>query len=97
MFGVIQQAYAQFGYPDEYRLHHQGGSAGYEPREFLATPGVAAQVSPGQAYAWNPSITGCKVEDTVLITESGPEVMTEMAGWPMIDTPTLERPAILEA
>ena len=96
MFGVIQRAYTDNGYPEEYRLHHQGGSAGYEPREFFATPGTAVQVRTGQAYAWNPSITGVKVEDTVLITETGPEVMTEMSDWPMIETESLKRPAILE-
>lgn len=103
MFGVLQREYAAAGYPDEYRLHHQGGSAGYEPREFLATPGVQVQVRSGQAYAWNPSITGCKVEDTILITEHGPEVMTEMSSWPTLETQpaggdetVMRRPAILE-
>lgn len=101
MFQKIQQAYADAGFPDEYGLHHQGGPASYEPREFLAKPGATQRVNAGQAYAWNPSITGCKVEDTVLITEDGFEVMTEMPGWPMIevqvDGKTIRRPAILEA
>jgi antitoxin VapB len=100
MFGKIQQAYAEAGYPEEYQLHHQGGSAGYEPREFIATPSVTAKVAAGQAYAWNPSITGCKVEDTVLVTDSGFEVMTEMPGWPstevQVDGMTVRCPLILE-
>ena len=33
------QAYADSGFADEWRLHHQGGPAGYEPRERIATPG----------------------------------------------------------
>lgn len=101
MFGKIQQAYASVGYPEEYRLHHQGGPGGYEPREFIAKPGLPQKVAANQAYAWNPTITGTKVEDTVLITENGHEVMTEMANWPMIDVvvdgKTIRRPAILEA
>jgi antitoxin VapB len=100
MFTKIQQAYAAAGYPDEYRLHHQGGSAGYEAREFLCKPGVDVKVAAGQAYAWNPSITGCKVEDTVLIHADGFEIMTEMPGWPttdvVVDGKTIRRPAILE-
>jgi antitoxin VapB len=100
IFGKIQRAYASAGYPDEYRLHHQGGPGGYEPREFLCKPGITAQVAAGQAYAWNPSITGCKVEDTILITENGFDVMTDMPAWPAIevraDGKTLRRPAILE-
>jgi len=100
MFGKIQQAYAAAGYPDEWRLHHQGGPAGYEPREFVATPATTALVAAGQAFAWNPSITGTKVEDTILVTEEGFEVMTEMAGWPVVEIQTggrtVRRPLILE-
>ena len=100
MFGKIQQAYAAAGYPEEWRLHHQGGPAGYEPREFIATPATTAPVAIGQAYAWNPSITGTKVEDTVLMTGDGFEVMTEMAGWPVIEVNVggklVRRPLILE-
>ena len=54
----------------------------------------------GQVYAWNPSITGCKSEDTVLVTDSGVEVLTATDGWPMIRATAggveYERPAILE-
>ncbi len=100
MFGLIQKAYAAAGYPDEYQLHHQGGPASYEPREFVAKPGLEVQVEIGQAYAWNPSITGCKTEDTVLITPEGFEVMTEMPNWPMtevtVDGKSYRRPLILE-
>ncbi len=94
------KAYARAGYPGEWQLHHQGGPAGYEPREFVATPDVSVRVAAGQAYAWNPSITGTKVEDTVLITDQGFEVMTEIPGWPMlevvVDGKTIRRPRILE-
>ncbi len=100
MFAKIQQAYAAAGYPDEYQLHHQGGPAGYEPREFVAKPGLDVKVAVGQAYAWNPSITGCKTEDTVLITPDGFDVMTEMPNWPMVevtvDGKVYRRPLILE-
>jgi antitoxin VapB len=100
MFAKIQQAYAAVGYADEYQLHHQGGSAAYEPREFVAKPGLEVKVAAGQAYAWNPSITGCKTEDTVLITPEGFEVMTEMPNWPMtevtVDGKVYRRPLILE-
>jgi Xaa-Pro aminopeptidase len=99
MFAAIQAAYASAGFAGEYELHHQGGPAGYEPREVIATPSAKANVAAGQAYAWNPSITGIKTEDTILVTEDGCEVMTEMAGWPMteVDVPggKLRRPLIL--
>ena len=100
VFAAGVAAYAAAGYPDEWRRHHQGGPAGYEPREYLGTPDAQDVVSVGQAYAWNPSITGVKSEDTILVTEAGYEVLTAMPGWPTLDASasgaTLARPAILE-
>jgi Xaa-Pro dipeptidase len=92
--------YAKAGHPDEWRLHHQGGAIGYKPREYIGTPGCEEIVHEGQAFAWNPSITGTKVEDTILVTGSGAEVLTPTPDWPMIDVTldgvTLPRPAVLE-
>jgi antitoxin VapB len=94
------EAYAKAGYRDEWQLHHQGGLAGYEPREVVATSGSKDIVCPGQVYAWNPSITGTKSEDTILVTKNGGEVLTAMKDWPMMevraDGQTILRPAILE-
>ena len=100
VFEDAQAAYAQTGFADEWRLHHQGGPAGYEPREYVATPGSTDVVSVGQVYAWNPSITGAKSEDTILVGEKGNEVLTEVEDWPMlsvsVDGQTFERPGVLE-
>jgi Xaa-Pro aminopeptidase len=76
IFAHEQQLYADLGYPDEWQKHHQGGIAGYEPREFLALPGSQETVIAGQAFAWNPSITGAKVEDTILVGATGNEIIT---------------------
>lgn len=93
-------AYGDVGFSDEWQLHHQGGPAGYEPREIVATPASPQVVSAGQVYAWNPSITGVKSEDTILIGENGNEVLTAIKGWPLIDVTVADqhflRPAILE-
>jgi len=94
------QVYAEYGYADEWLLHHQGGMAGYEPREILARPGCLELISLGQACAWNPSITGTKSEDSLLVGEKENEVVTEIAGWPNYEVETkgqvVLRPAILE-
>ncbi len=100
IFQRATAAYAEVGFPGEWRLHHQGGPAGYEPREYVATPGSTDVVSVGQVYAWNPSITGTKSEDTILVGEAGNEVLTAIENWPKllvtVDGQAFARPAILE-
>jgi antitoxin VapB len=92
--------YSQVGFGDEWKLHHQGGPAGYEPREFIATPSNQDPIVMGQSYAWNPSITGVKSEDTIQVGEDENEVITYIPGWPLMDVEiegrTYQRPAILE-
>jgi Xaa-Pro dipeptidase len=68
--------YRDAGYADQIGLHHQGGLTGYASRELIATPATRHLIAPGQAFAWNPSITGAKAEETFVLTESGPEVVT---------------------
>jgi antitoxin VapB len=74
-FAACRGFYRDAGFPDEVRLHHQGGSTGYGSRETIATPDTHAEIRAGQAFAWNPSITGAKAEETFLLTESGPEIV----------------------
>lgn len=94
------ESYTVAGFENEWQLHHQGGPAGYEPREFIANPSTKDKVTLGQAYAWNPSITGTKSEDTIQVAEQGNEVLTAIPGWPVIEVQvggkTFTRPAILE-
>jgi antitoxin VapB len=100
VFQAGLEAYARVGFPDEWRLHHQGGPAGYEPREFVASGNTDDLVRIGQAYAWNPSITGAKSEDTIMVGQEGFENLTAMGAWPTIeaevDGQVIARPAVLE-
>lgn len=100
VFRKAQESYASAGYPDEWQLHHQGGSAGYMPREITATPVSTQPILVGQAFAWNPSITGAKSEDTILVGEQNNEVITAIEDWPTADIQVggqiIKRPAILE-
>ena len=82
VFAAAQGAYAAAGRPDEWRLHHQGGPIGYEPRELRATPGSTAPLEDGQMVAWNPTIRGAKFEETALVTAAGCEVLTSTGAWP---------------
>jgi Xaa-Pro aminopeptidase len=75
-FEDCRRYYAEVGFPDEWLLHHQGGRAGYAAREIIAGPGTLQEIKAGQAFAWNPSITGAKAEETFVLTEDGPEVIS---------------------
>jgi antitoxin VapB len=100
IFRIAQAKYAQLGFPDEWQMHHQGGPAGYLPREVIATPDAELLVKAGQVYAWNPSITGTKSEDSILVGDGSAEILTEIPGWPTLSIQAgggqILRPAILE-
>lgn len=67
VMAAARLAYKASGFPDEWRLHHQGGVIGYQPREQIAVPGDPTPIRPGMAFAWNPSVAGAKAEDTVVL------------------------------
>lgn len=100
---VLQQAieaYAEVGYPNEWRLHHQGGATGYAGRDYKAVPGDETVILSNQAFAWNPSITGTKAEDTIIVNERGYEVVSVCSDdWPTItvevDGVRVQKPDIL--
>lgn len=77
---AAQAAYAESGYPDEWQLHHQGGIIGYQGRERIAVPGDATVIRSDMAFAWNPSVAGAKAEETMLLRNDNPEVVTARAG-----------------
>jgi Xaa-Pro dipeptidase len=77
-FEDCRRLYAEEGFPEEWRLHHQGGMTGYASREIIATPRTPQEIQVGQTFAWNPSITGAKAEETFVLDESGPAVITEV-------------------
>lgn len=100
IFATLQRAYETVGYPGEWQSHHQGGLAGYEAREYIATPTSTHIVEASQAFAWNPSVPGAKSEDTFLVTAEGAELLTASPDWPQLqielDSGIMERPYILQ-
>jgi Xaa-Pro aminopeptidase len=84
IFAAAVRAYEEVGFPGEEWKHHQGGAAGYRSREWVAHPTSDEIVQDRQAFAWNPTITGTKVEETVLVDRRGFEVLTTTPGWPSI-------------
>ena len=86
LYAVAKNAYAAAGLPGEELLHHQGGAAGYAEREWVATPNGTEIVLDRQAFAWNPSARGGKVEDTVILQDGKIEVLTETTEFPSVET-----------
>ena len=97
VFAAVVTAYAEVGHPGAERDHHQGGPCGYLSRDVLARPGAAQVLQERNALAWNPSLPGAKVEDTVLTSSAtGLEVLTVDPRWPTGPGPLLPRPAVLD-
>ncbi len=84
LYRVAADAYRTAGFADEIDKHHQGGAAGYRTRDWVAHPTCNEIVQPCQAFAWNPSITGTKVEETVITSETGVDVLTASASYTSI-------------
>ncbi len=100
IFETVRRAYADAGFPGEEHKHHHGGATGYRTREWVAHPASEERVQARQAFAWNPSITGTKVEETALVGEDGIRVITGSPDWPShavtVAGRTLAAPGVLE-
>lgn len=84
LYAHASRSYSEEGFEGEERLHHQGGACGYRTRDWVAHPSCAERVEANQAFAWNPSITGTKVEETCIAFDEGCEIITASPGWPGI-------------
>lgn len=92
----LAEAYARAGHAAEIGRHHQGGTAGYLARDIVASPATHTRIEADTALAWNPSLPGAKVEDTVLRTATGLDVLTVDPAWPVFpNADRINRPDIL--
>ena len=85
LYAAAADAYAAAGFPGEELKHHQGGAIGYRARDWVAHPKSPEVVQARQAFAWNPTVTGTKVEDTALVIGDSIEIITATPGWPTIE------------
>lgn len=80
-----KKAYEELGYADEFQKHHQGGPIGYVPRDYRIDFSHQGTILKNQAFCWNPSITGTKSEDTIIVTEDGPVFVTRPYLYPRFE------------
>ncbi len=94
------EAYREKGFPEEWKLHHQGGAIGYTGRDYRTSFDTSDIIQENQAFTWNPSITGTKSEDTMLATSRGPILLTRPIIFPEkkmeVEGYSFQRPDILE-
>lgn len=86
LFAVLRDAYAEAGAPGGEQAHHQGGATGYLEREWVARPGGMEAVTATQAFAWNPSLRGAKVENTQLLLNNQLQTLTRTPALPEVTT-----------
>jgi antitoxin VapB len=93
---AASNAYGENGFEtDEWHKHHQGGPTGYLPRDWPSNLGIIRPIALNQAIAWNPTGKGWKVEDTLVTTSSGIEILTNDPSWPTISVGGRPRPGIV--
>lgn len=86
IYNIAADSYAEKGFGGEINKHHQGGAAGYKTRDWVTHPQSKEIVQNNQAFAWNPSITGTKAEETVLVNKNKIEYLTVSSNFPRIST-----------
>lgn len=97
VYHALAQAYDQHGFKQAILQHHQGGTTGYLSREIVANPTTTDTLAENMAIAWNPSLTGAKIEDTFVIFNDGKlENLTFDPNWPSVEVEGRRRPVPLE-
>ncbi|CAN5767805.1 M24 family metallopeptidase [soil metagenome] len=92
---AARDAYAEVGEPDAWLDHHQGGPAGYTPREWLATPSETRPLLAGTPVAWNPSLPLAKSEDTFMVErDAPPRNLTWDDRWPSVTVAGRKRASV---
>ena len=95
VYDAIVRAYTELGHVGAEAFHHQGGTTGYLSRELFGLPGLDTIVDDSTALAWNPSLPGAKIEDTVLTSSTGIEILTRDPAWPSVTVDGRPRPDVL--
>jgi Xaa-Pro aminopeptidase len=82
---AARKIYDENGLENEFEKHHQGGPIGYANRDYRVDFNLNDLIHDDQAFCWNPSITGTKSEDTILVHKEGFEFITRPYVFPKVD------------
>jgi Xaa-Pro aminopeptidase len=99
IFNAGKEVYEKEGFKGEELKHYQGGTCGYLAREQGLLPEGTYAIQDGEIFAHNPTITGTKIEDSILVKKNAFEVLTITKKWPSREIEyqgvVLKRPEIL--
>lgn len=94
VFSKIKNAYNEKNIFEEVPKQHFGGLTGYLSREIVAAPDTNQEIFENSVLAWNPTMPGSKIEDTILVTKNGTEILTADPAWPVFNCRGLNRPDV---
>lgn len=78
-----KRLFRELGYEKEWELHFQGGLTGYIINDPTRCRDPHTFIEMGQAFNWYITISGAKVEETILVGERGPEIISQNGIWPL--------------
>lgn len=81
---ACKKAYEDLGYANMWPLHGQGGSQGYNNRDYMLTESSHGITQVNQCYCFNPVIDGTKAEDAFIATTDGPLFVTKPVTFPVV-------------
>ncbi|MBE0652375.1 MAG: M24 family metallopeptidase [Bacteroidales bacterium] len=84
MFELTKKWYSETGFPEEWKNIHSGGGIGYQEREWVATETSDEVFVYPQSFAWNPFVKATLSFHTIISTEMGIEIVTNIKNWPVI-------------
>ncbi|MBM3709126.1 MAG: M24 family metallopeptidase [Actinobacteria bacterium] len=100
IFNLGKDMYKKLGYKDEYKNHIQGGLVAYTSREILADDICDCFLEENNLLGWNPTVSGAKAEDMVLVAINGIRQLSIDERWPYedikIENNKYQKPLILE-
>jgi Xaa-Pro aminopeptidase len=95
----VARIYEKFGVPDEWRVADQAEVLGYKFPEHPFRPDSDRVFRPQMPVYWHPSVRSACVGDTMLVGETGTEILTRSDTWPTFSVSVkgiaMDRPAIL--
>ena len=80
----VRRIYDKQGVGEEWQAADQADVVGYLASEVQLFPASEFSLLPRMAVHWHPSVGPVQMGDTILVSEEGPELLTQATDWPML-------------